>query len=119
MRTTAAPRFGDAEAEAFLQIECHLLGVVAGIADGEVLPDVQEEVAAPLAGYQSTVETGRPDEVSAEDVAEMLLQRIAPVFGGRENVGVSLRIDDDDALRAPKSSIRCPYQPPRGVGKRH
>ena len=39
--------FGDAEIEAFFQIQRHQFGVVPGITDREVLPDVEDEVTAP------------------------------------------------------------------------
>jgi hypothetical protein len=72
-------RRGDAEAEAFLQVEMGGVGVVVVVADREVLAGVEQEVAAAHAHNRGALHARGPDERSAEDRAQVVEQRVAAV----------------------------------------
>src|SRR3954466_10594044 len=57
----------DAEAEALDEVQLDVLGVVAVIADRDVLAALEEKVPAAQAEYDAAVDAGRPHERPVED----------------------------------------------------
>ena len=79
--------FDDAEGEAFLEVEAHGVGVMLAVSDGQVLADVEEEVAAALAQYDGAVQAWGPGDRAVEDPLEVVEQGVAAVFGGLDDAG--------------------------------
>jgi len=63
------------------------VGIVAGVAHGEVFPDGHLEVATALADDDGTVDGRRPDDRPAEDLAQVVQHRVAAVLGGLGDSG--------------------------------
>src|ERR1700722_3362604 len=77
------------ESERLLKIEAHRAVRVAQIADRDVLPDMQVEIAAPRGEHASAVDGRRPDYVVLDELLDMLQHRVAVVDGLRERgIGV-------------------------------
>src|SRR6185437_1094447 len=83
-------RRGDVEAEALLQVEANLVGVVVQVSDGEVLAGLEEEVVAAHADHDGALQTRRPDQLALDDLAQVLEQRIAAVLSGLHHLLVLL-----------------------------
>ena len=66
-----------AERERGLEVERHPVGVVRRVADGDVLPAVEEEVAAAQREDDRALEPRRPHDRPAEDALEVVEQRVA------------------------------------------
>ena len=60
------------------------------VSDRQVLADVEHEVAAALADHDRALHAGRPDERSADDLAQVVEQRVAAVLGGLHHARVDV-----------------------------
>src|SRR5579863_4851448 len=78
----------DPEAEALFEVERHDLGVVRGVADGDVLARLEDEVPAPQAQDDAALDPGRPHQGAAQDLAEVVQEQVAAVLGGVDDLGV-------------------------------
>ena len=73
------------------EVELDGAGVVALVADREILADVEQEVAATLADHDRALHAGRPHERPADDLAQVVEERVAAVLAGLEDALVGLR----------------------------
>jgi O-acetylserine/cysteine efflux transporter len=83
-------RCGDVEAEALLQVQPDDIAVVGVIADRQVLARLEDEVAASLADHDRTLDPGRPDDRTLEDLPQVLEQRVSPMLRGLRHTPVLL-----------------------------
>ena len=65
------------------------------VADREVLARDELEVAAAQAEHDGAVDAGRPHDRAAEDLAQVVEQRVAAVLGGLDDAGVAARPERD------------------------
>src|SRR3954447_25473377 len=73
----------DPEAEALLEVEVDVVGVVVVVADREVLPGLEQEVPAAQRHHDRAAHARRPDDRAArEDLLEVIEERVAAVLGG-------------------------------------
>ena len=92
----AAQRHGgvgleDPEAEALLEVERHGFGVVRRVADRDVLSGLEDEVPAPQAEHDAALDSRRPHQGAAQDLAEVVEEQVAAVLGGVDDLGVDAR----------------------------
>src|SRR5262249_21467659 len=74
----------DQEGEALLDVEPHALGIVPEIADREILPDGQLEVAAAQGDRQAAFDPGRPNDLAVDQALHVAQHGVAAFRTGRE-----------------------------------
>ena len=93
------------EGERFLQVEANGGIGVAQIPDGEILADVEFEVAASRGHHECSVDGRCPDNFVLDEALHVLQHRVA-VIAGFSQGGVSLRAKENGIRTGPFTPTR-------------
>jgi EmrB/QacA subfamily drug resistance transporter len=77
------------ECQRLLQVQAHLGVGVREVADRQVLPEVQAEVATPGREHDRAADRGRPDDVAGQQALDVLDDRV-PVVAGLADLGIGV-----------------------------
>ena len=83
-------RRGLEEGKALLEVEVYVVGVVMVVAEGQVLADLEHEVAAPEAQDHRALHARGPHDLTAEDLADVVEDDQSAVLGGLHQAGVAV-----------------------------
>src|SRR4051794_36020114 len=75
-------RLDHPEAEALLQVQAHVLGIMGEVPDRHVLSAVEHEVPSPQADYDGALPPWGPYHGALEDAVDVIEQEVPAVLGG-------------------------------------